>query len=91
METYFRSTDDSYGGMVCEGETGMHDVFKKMEYIKRKSFEDVGGEYIPRDDNEQTCAIRLPPNKFFEVRLVPIPYIVVEYIVRIIVWLRGHM
>ena len=67
METYFRSTDDSYGGMICRGETGMDDIFNTMDGIYRKSFEDLGGEYIARGENETTCAIRLPPNKFFKV------------------------
>ena len=67
METYFRSTDDSNGGMICDGEAGMDDVFDKMKDIHQKSFQDLGGEYVQRDENEKTCAIRLPPNTFFEV------------------------
>ena len=77
METYFRSTDDSHGGMICEGEAGMDDVFGKMKNIRKESFQELGGEYFRRDENETTCAIRLPPNRFFEVafritsRIVP--------------------
>ena len=70
METYFRSTDDSYGGMICRDEPDMDDLFNTMHGIHRKSFKDLGGKYIPRDENEKTCAIRLPPNRFFEVLLV---------------------
>ena len=66
METYFRSTDDSNGGMICEGEAGMDDVFDKMKDIHQESFQELGGEYIWRG-NETTCAIRLPPNRFFKV------------------------
>ena len=66
METYFRSTDDSNGGMICEGEAGMDDVFGKMKDIHKESFQELGGAYSPRE-NETTCAIRLPPNTFFEV------------------------
>ena len=69
METYFRSTDDSNGGMICEGEASMDDVFEKMKHIHQKSFQELGGEYIQRDGDETTCAIRLPPNIFFEVIL----------------------
>ena len=72
METYFRSTDDTYGGMICRDEPDMDDIFDTMDGIHRKSFEDLGGKYIPRDENETTCAIRLPPNRFFEVILVNI-------------------
>ena len=67
METYFRSTDDDNGGFMCQVKSGMDDTFKKMEEIHRKSFEELGGEYIRRDKNEKTCAIRLPAHKFFEV------------------------
>ena len=66
METYFRSTDDSNGGMICEGEAGMDDVFDKMKDIHKESFQELGGAYSPRE-KETTCAIRLPPNRFFEV------------------------
>ena len=69
METYFRSTDDSYGGMICRDEPDMDDLFDTMDGIHRKSFEDLGGKYIARDENETTCAIRLPPNRFFEVSI----------------------
>ena len=69
METYFRSTDDSNGGMICEGGASMDDVFDKMKDIHKESFQELGGEYIRRDENETTCAIRLPPNRFFEVAL----------------------
>ena len=75
METYFRSTDDSYGGMICRDEPDMDDLFNTMDDIHRKSFEDLGGEYIPRDENETTCAIRLPPNKFFKVTLGSIGHV----------------
>ena len=67
METYFRSTEESYGGMICRGETGMDDMFDTMDGIHQRSFEDIGGQYIPRDEKETTCAIRLPSNRFFEV------------------------
>jgi len=81
METYFRSTDDSYGGMICRDEPDMDDLFNTMDVIHRKSFEDLGGKYMPRDENETSCAIRLPPNRFFEVMLVSVsrgcPYTVV--------------
>ena len=66
METYFRSTDDTNGGMICEGEAGMDDVFGKMKDIYQESFQEVGGAYSARK-NEMTCAIRLPSNRFFEV------------------------
>ena len=69
METYFRSTDDSNGGMICEGEASMDDVFDTMKDIHQNSFQELGGEYIRRE-NENTCAIRLPPNRFFEVIFV---------------------
>ena len=66
METYFRSTEESNGGMICEGEASMDDVFDKMKDIHHESFQELGGEYVRRG-NETTCAIRLPPNTFFEV------------------------
>ena len=84
METYFRSTDDSYGGMICRDEPDMDDLFNTMDDIHRKSFEDLGGKYVPRDKNETTCAIRLPPNRFFEVILVSVsrgcaePVVIIE-------------
>ena len=73
MNTYFRSIDgaqgddSAHGGMICEGGVGMDDVFDTMKEIHRKSFQEVGGEHIPRDADEKTCAIRLPPNIFFKV------------------------
>ena len=67
MENYFRSTDDTHGGMICEGEVSMDDVFDSMKKIHRKSFQELGGEYIQRDNDEKTCAIRLAPNTFFQV------------------------
>ena len=66
METYFRSTEDSNGGMICEGEAGMDEVFGKMKDIHQKSFQELGGEYIRRG-NERTCAIRRSKITFFEV------------------------
>ena len=67
MKTYFKSTDDDNGGMICAGEVGMDDKFDTIiNEIHRKSFEDVGGKYDP-GENEKICAIRLPPNIFFEV------------------------
>ena len=75
METYFRSTDDSYGGYLCRDEPDLDDLFNTMEDIHRKSFEDLGGEYIPRDENEKTCAVRVPPNKFFKVILGSIAHV----------------
>ena len=57
------------GGMICRDEPDMDDLFHTMDGIHRKSFKDLGGEYIPRDENETTCAIRLPPNEFFKVLL----------------------
>ena len=47
----------------------MDDMFDTMDGIHQRSFEDIGGQYIPRDEKETTCAIRLPSNRFFEVRL----------------------
>ena len=67
METYFRSTDDSNWGMICEGEASMDDVFDKMKEIHQESFKELRGEYIRRVKENTTCAIRLPPNRFFEV------------------------
>ena len=67
MQAYFNSPDNT-GGMICDGEGGMDDqVFKKVQDIQRKSFEELGGKYRKRDENEKTCAIRLPPAVFFEV------------------------
>ena len=69
LEGYFNSTGNT-GGMVCDGkkyDASAAKVFDTMEKIHRKSFEDVGGEYRPRDTNEKTCAIRLSSTVFFEV------------------------
>ena len=66
METYFNSTDNS-GGMVCEGEASMEDVFTTIKESHEESFQDIGGNYSARDKNEKTCAIRLPPHVFFKV------------------------
>merc|ERR1719174_2903976 len=41
-------------------------MFDTIKGIHQKSYQEHGGEYIPRDDHERTCAIRLPPNRFFE-------------------------
>ena len=65
MKTYFNSAGND-GGIMCEGEAGMDGVFGTMKEIHQKSFEDLHGEYIERD-NEKTCAIRLASNVFFEV------------------------
>ena len=67
MNAYFRPIDGAHGGMICEGGAGMDDVFDTMKEIHRNSFQELGGEYIPRDEDEKTCAIRLPPNIFFKV------------------------
>ena len=66
METYFNSSDNS-GGMICEGEASMDAVFNTIENIHEKSFESIGGNYNARDNDEKTCAIRLPPTVFFKV------------------------
>ena len=67
MQSYFNSTDNT-GGMMCDGEGGMDDdVFNTIKGIQQKSFHELGGEYRERDENEKTCAIRLPPTVFFEV------------------------
>lgn len=68
MERYFTSTDNS-GGMICEGQASMEHVFKMMNKTYQKSFQKVGGKYKARDENEKTCAIRLPPTVFFKVRI----------------------
>ena len=68
MKQYFESTAND-GGLICQGEVGMDNVFAKMKEIQQKSFQDLGGEYIERNGNEKTCAIRLPPTAFFEVLL----------------------
>ena len=74
METYFEGQFDSNGdgGMMCEGETPdarVATVFPVMDRIRKKSFADIGSEYLPREE-EQTCAIRLASNVFFEVKMV---------------------
>merc|ERR1719362_1735549 len=51
--------------MMCRDEPSMNDLFNTMDGIHRKSFEELGGEYNLAE-NETTCAIRLPPNRFFE-------------------------
>lgn len=68
MEAYFNSRDGPSGGHVCDGKITGHSfdkVFKTMDAIHRKSFEDVGGEYIVHE-HETTCAIRVPHIVFFE-------------------------
>ena len=69
METYFHTNDNS-GGMMCEGEASMEGVFKTIKKHHEKSFQDINGTHIPRDEDEKTCAIRLPPTVFFKVLLV---------------------
>ena len=67
IRTYFNAVENT-AGMVCdEGEVGMEELFTKIKVIHRKSFTDVGGEYIERGRTEKTCAIRLASNVFFEV------------------------
>ena len=66
MEMYFNSNDES-DGMMCEGEAILNDVFKTMNKTYQKSFQDIGGQYKARRENEKTCAIRLPSAVFFEV------------------------
>ena len=68
MQTYFNSTDNS-GGMACEGQASMADVFNTVKEFHEKSFQDIGGNYTARDEHEKTCAIRLPPTVFFKVSL----------------------
>ena len=41
MKNYFAATEND-GGMMCEGEVGMDDVFSTMKDIHRKSFQDLG-------------------------------------------------
>ena len=65
METYFESTPND-GGMICKDGKSMKEQFDKIEEIHRRSFQDVEGEYIPRD-GEKTCAIRLASAVFFKV------------------------
>ena len=64
METYFKSSANSNGGMLCEGEVDMDK--RTINEIYNRSFKDIGGSYEP-GENEKTCAIRLPANVFFEV------------------------
>ena len=45
----------------------MQDAFDEMNETYRKSFRDFGGEYIPRDEHEKTCVVRVPPTVFFKV------------------------
>ena len=66
LDKYFNSADNN-GGMICEGEASMKSVFDKIKRIHQKSFEDIEGKYIARDESEKTCAIRLPPTVFFKV------------------------
>jgi hypothetical protein len=69
METYFNSTSgNNNGGMFCEDkitDTNMKKVFRKMDAIREKSFEQIGGKYV-KQEHESTCAIRLPRTLFFE-------------------------
>ena len=75
MITYFRSDDNDgdYGGMICEREDfflaneSAKKMFDTIKEIHQKSYQEHGGEYFPRDNHERTCAVRLPPNRFFEV------------------------
>ena len=70
---YFASTDNTVGergGFLCEGGGGMEEVFTKMNEIHRKSFQDLGGEYIEPDGDEKTCAMPLSQPIFFEVMSV---------------------
>ena len=68
METYFNSNDNS-GGIMCEREASTASVFSAMKKFREKSFQDIGGKYIPRDEHEKTCAIRVAPRVFFKVLL----------------------
>ena len=73
MITYFRSDDNhtDYGGMICEGNkllvanTSEKKMFETIKQIHQKSHQEHDGNYF--DDHERTCAIRLAPNRFFEV------------------------
>ena len=75
MTTYFRSDDDdgNYGGMICEREKlflaneSAKKMFDTIKKIHQKSYQEHGGEYFSRDNHERTCAVRLAPNRFFEV------------------------
>ena len=66
METYFNSADNS-GGILCEGDASMADEFDKINETYHKSFQDIGGKYKKRDENEKICAVRMPPSVFFKV------------------------
>ena len=65
METYFESTPND-GGMICKDGEGMEEQFNKIKEIHQRSFQDVGGEFIPRD-GEKVCSIRLASAVFFKV------------------------
>ena len=65
METYFESTPND-GGMICKDGEGMKEQFNKIKEIHQRSFQDVGGEFIPRD-GEKVCSIRLASAVFFKV------------------------
>ena len=67
IDSYFNATGESGGGMICEGEASMDEVFSKIKKMQQKSFQDIGGEYIERDGNEKTCAFRLASTMFFKV------------------------
>ena len=65
METYFESTPND-GGMICKDGDGMEEQFNKIKKIHQRSFQEVGGEFIPRD-GEKVCSIRLASAVFFKV------------------------
>ena len=65
METYFESTPND-GGMICKDGEGMEEQFNKIKEIHQRSFEDVDGEFVPRD-GEKVCSIRLASAVFFKV------------------------
>ena len=65
METYFESTPND-GGMICKDGEGMEEQFDKIKEIHQRSFQDVGGDFIPRD-GENICSIRLASAVFFKV------------------------
>ena len=79
MSTYFRSKDNhtDYGGMICDGDNlflgnaSAGKLFETIKNVHQSSHQECGGEHVTRDDRERTCAIRLPPNRFFEVFLMP--------------------
>ena len=68
METYFESTPND-GGMFCKDGEDMEEQFDKIEEIHQRSFQDVGGEFIPRD-GEKVCSIRLASAVFFKVMIL---------------------